>query len=171
MKPALTRNAVMKDKWIRMYLDIANRISCESHAVRLKVGAVFVSYEGIMSIGINGLPAGGSNVCEDKPVPGTGVVSDQLVYELKTLPEVSHAEENLFAKMLREGVSSKGGSIFLTHSPCLSCAKIISESGITNVYYSNVYRSLDGILLLRNRGISCIHFSYCNLVKKAGERN
>ena len=56
----------MNPKWVKMYLDMAIRAAEESHAVRLKVGAIFVSVDGAMSMGINGLPEGGDNVCEEK---------------------------------------------------------------------------------------------------------
>lgn len=133
----------MKLKWIHMYLDIAARFAQESHAVRLKVGAVFVSPDGVMSSGINGMPAGGSNICEDTLQDGT----------LVTKPELSHAEENCFSKMLRQGVSAKGGTLFLTHAPCPNCSRQIFNSGTARVYYSNDYRTLDGVNFLRECGI------------------
>jgi len=139
----------MKLKWIRMYLDIAERLAQESKAVRLKVGAVFVSSEGVMSTGINGLPAGGSNECEHQIFNAEG----QL--ELKTKLEVSHAEENLFGKMMRQGVSTKGGKLFITHPPCIHCAKIIVVAGIKEVYYRTYYQgsTCDGIAWLEQNGI------------------
>lgn len=122
----------MKKKFVVMYLDIADRLAQESHAVRLKVGAVFVSPEGVMSTGINGLPAGGSNVCEtDENLPFNG--------QLTTKPEVSHAEENLFGKLMRQGVSTKDGAIFLTHEPCINCAKIIVNAGVYEVWFRHAY--------------------------------
>ena len=112
------------DKWTRMYLDMAVRAAEESHAVRKKVGAIFVSEEGVMSIGINGMPAGGSNICEH-------TVNGQLV----TKDEVSHAEENLLTKMLREGLSAKGGTVYCTLSPCVNCAKMMVNAGIKQIWY------------------------------------
>ena len=123
-------NNTMKTKWIKMYLDIASRLAEESHATRLKVGAVFVSESGVMSTGINGLPAGGSNVCER---------------DNKTLPEVSHAEEAVLTKLLKQGVSTDGGYIFCTHSPCINCAKLMANSGIKEVWYLDDYKNSYGI--------------------------
>ena len=153
----------MKRKWIEMYLDIADRIALESHAVRLKVGAVFVSPDGVMSTGINGLPAGSDNVCEDthhsyderdyKPEEGWIHVPNKGYYKTVTKPEVSHAEENLFQKLMVAGVSTKGGRIFLTHAPCIHCAKIIVGSGVTALHYRNDYRSTDGIDWLKKNHI------------------
>ena len=129
-----------------MYMDIAERIAKESHAKRLKVGAVFVSPDGVMSTGINGLPAGMSNVCEDILEDGSTV----------TKPEVAHAEEALFSKLMRQGVSTKGGRMFITHAPCIYCSKIIAGSGVTHVHYKNYYRTRDGVDWLEKNGIKVI---------------
>jgi dCMP deaminase len=136
-------------------MDIAVRISQESHAIRRKVGAVFVSPEGVMSIGINGLPSGESNTCERETYSfdDEGYITDK---HLITLDEVSHAEENLFSKLMRQGVSTKGGRIFITLSPCIHCAKIIVGSGITHVHYKEEYRDNSGINWLKKNNIIVI---------------
>lgn len=167
----------MKPKWVRMYLDFALRAAEESHAVRLKVGAIFVSPEGVMSMGINGLPEGGDNECEIReymqPDAGGWLDLEEMVanwpyvdgvwdtghikrYRLKTKDEVSHAEENLFAKLMKQGVSTKGGMLFTTDSPCIHCAKIIVGAGITHVYYLRDYKITDGIDWLVHNGIKVI---------------
>lgn len=133
----------MKQKWKLMYADIAKRLAQESHATRLKVGALFVSKEGVMSSGINGLPAGGSNECEH-------IVDG----ELKTKLEVSHAEENLMGKMMRQGVSTVGGTVFVTHAPCINCSKILLQAGIEEVYYLSEYKSLDGVNFLKDNNVN-----------------
>ncbi len=152
-------------KFVRMYMDIAKRIARESHAVRLKVGAVFVSLDGVMSTGINGLPAGGSNECEikeyfdDSSLPTLDTDNWPFIdntgrrYKLTTKSEVSHAEENLFQKLMVAGVSTKGGIILITHAPCIQCSKIIVGSGVTHVYYNNAYRNTYGIEWLVANGI------------------
>jgi len=129
----------MKRKWIAMYMDMAVRAARESHAVRKQVGAVFVSPNGVMSIGINGLPAGASNRCE---------YVDPYTYVLKTKPEVSHAEENLITKMLKEGMSTKGGTIFCTLAPCINCAKLLAKSGIREIWYLEDYKP-EGIAYIK----------------------
>lgn len=130
-----------------MYMDIAERVALESHAVKLKVGAVFVSPLGVVSTGINGLPSGGSNVCE------TIEIDEKGCEFLKTKPDVLHAEENLVSKLLQQGVSTIDGVVFLTHSPCINCAKILYNAGIKSVYYKNDYRSSAGIDFLQRNGI------------------
>lgn len=168
----------MKPKFIKMYLDLALRIAEESHAVRMKVGAIFVSPDGVMSMGINGLPEGGDNECETKewcsaggwldpdeieqgwPFEGTYKDRDgnemQGRYRLITKDEVSHAEFSLFGKLMKQGVSTKNGFLFLTHSPCIQCAKIIVLSDIKEVYYLEDYRDLTGVNWLITNGIKVI---------------
>ena len=146
-----------------MYLDIARRLSQESHAIRLKVGAVFVSAEGVMSTGINGMPSGGTNECEyreyydaiknDSLDEYPYIDKDGFRYKLVTKPELSHAEESVFCKMLSQGVSSKNGYMFITHSPCVNCSKLIFNAGIKYVYYIEDYRSHDGVDYLRKNGV------------------
>lgn len=142
----------MKAKWARMYLDIAERLAEESHAVRLKVGAVFVSPDGVMSTGINGLPAGGSNVCEHQE--GSTLI---------TKDETSHAEENLFGKLMQQGVSTKDGTIFLTHAPCINCAKIMVVSGISSVHFRNNYKNNNGVDWLLKNNIYVVKENNANL--------
>lgn len=157
----------MKSKWINMYMDFAKRAAAESYSKRLQVGAIFVSIEGVMSIGINGTPKGFDNSCEIRKYVDSDdhrlscseeeVFSDSVgSYILETRPEVSHAEQNLFAKMMREGVESKGGVIFITHAPCIECAKQIVGSGIDVVYYRDEYRSDVGLMWLAENGVGVV---------------
>lgn len=148
-----------------MWMDMAKRLAQESHAVRTKVGAIFVSPEGIVSTGINGMPAGGTNVCETKVydqggTPATHHIDEKGPYRLVTKEEVSHAEENLFGCLMRQGVSTKGGSIFITLSPCLHCSKIIIQAGITDVYYLEEYRMTDGLEWLKKNGVNVHKVEY-----------
>lgn len=137
----------MKLKWILMYLDMAKRASEESHAKRMKVGCIFVSFEGAMSIGINGMPAGGSNECEievEESYISSGSGKNGTRKVLITKPEVSHAELNCIQKLLRQGVSTVGGKLFITLEPCKQCANIILGSGIRHVFYSEEYAGSNG---------------------------
>jgi dCMP deaminase len=110
-----------------------------SSAVRLQVGCVVVKDNTIIGIGYNGMPSGWDNNCED-----TIQHSDDTV-TLKTKPEVLHAETNALAKIAKSTNSSDGASMFITHAPCLDCAKLVYQSGIKSVYYRNSYKNTDGI--------------------------
>jgi len=119
-----------------------------SHARRLHVGAIVVKDDRIISIGYNGMPAGWDNDCED-----TIQHSDDTV-TLKSKPELLHAETNAIAKLAKSTESGDGAVLFVTHSPCLDCAKLIFQSGIRSVFYRNSYRSIDGTTFLERSGVT-----------------
>jgi len=139
----------MKQKFIDAYMDVAERFAQLSSAKRLNVGAIVVKDDRIISIGYNGMPSGWDNVCEHETMGDLG----SLEKELKTKPEVLHAESNAIAKLARSSESGEGASIFITHSPCIDCAKLIYQSGITTVYYKNEYRSTQGVEFLLKSNI------------------
>ena len=118
-----------------------------SHARRLHVGAIIVKDDRIISIGYNGMPAGWDNNCEDIIQHSDDTTS------LKTKPEVLHAETNAIAKLARSTESGVNATMFITHAPCLDCAKLIYQSGINSVFYRSSYRSTDGVDFLENSGI------------------
>jgi dCMP deaminase len=134
---------IIKDNWKKAFMDSAIRFSQESYAERLKVGAIIVKDNRIISIGINGMPSGWSNVCENT-LDNTN---------MKSKAEVLHAETNAIAKLAKSAESGEGATIFITHSPCLDCAKLIYQAGITEVYYNQEYRSDVGIKFLKNCNI------------------
>lgn len=137
----------MKQKLIDAYMDVAERFAALSHARRLHVGAIVVKDDRIISIGYNGMPSGWDNNCED-----VVQYSDDTT-ALKTKPEVLHAETNAIAKLARSTESGLGATLFVTHSPCLDCAKLVFQSGINSVYFRNSYRSDDGIRFLEKAGV------------------
>jgi dCMP deaminase len=114
-----------------------------SSAQRLHVGAIVVKDDRIISIGYNGMPAGWSNVCEDITEEG----------DLKTKSEVLHAETNAIAKLARSNESGLGADLFVTHSPCLECAKLIFQAGIKKVFFGKDYRDDSGIKFLVQSGV------------------
>lgn len=130
----------MKEKMIRAYMQTAKTFAECSTARRLHVGAIVVKDDRIISIGYNGMPAGWDNNCEDE----VWNVHDASC-TLKTKAEVLHAESNAISKLARSSESGDGATMFITHSPCLDCAKLIYQSGIAKVYYGHQYRSGDGV--------------------------
>ena len=138
----------MKQKFIDTYRDGAERFARLSHAKRLNVGAIVVKDDRIISIGYNGMPSGWDNDCEE--VIGQDEVGSLV---LKSKPEVLHAESNAIAKLAKSNESGNNATLFVTHSPCLDCAKLIYQSGITTVYFKDNYRSNDGIEFLRKSNV------------------
>jgi dCMP deaminase len=158
----------MKPKLAQAYMKTAEIFAELSHARRLKVGCVIVKEDRIISIGFNGTPTGWDNNCEDKEYIDTfagGWLSREEIeeqwpyedengkYKLKTKAEVLHSESNAISKLARSSESGFGADLFVTHSPCLDCAKLIYQSGIKRVYFGNAYRSSDGIEFLRASGV------------------
>ena len=111
----------MKQKFIEAYMDMAYRFAELSSAKRLQVAAIVVKDDRIISIGYNGMPSGWDNCCETD--------------DNTTKAEVLHAESNAIAKLARSSESGEDATIFITHAPCMECAKLIYQSGIKEVYY------------------------------------
>jgi dCMP deaminase len=137
----------MKEKFINAYMDVAERFAELSSARRLHVGAIVVKDDRIISIGYNGMPSSWDNNCEEEFVNEIG----ELV--LKSKPEVLHAETNAIAKLAKSNESGMGATMFITHAPCLDCAKLIYQSGISSVLYRDAYRDTGGITFLEKSGI------------------
>jgi dCMP deaminase len=140
----------MKQKLKLAYMKTAETFAELSHARRLHVGAIVVKDDRIISIGYNGMPAGWDNNCEYEAAPGFGEAVPPL---LKTKPEVLHAETNAIAKLARSSDSGLGADIFITHAPCLDCAKLIYQSGIKHVFFGEAYRDDAGIKFLKASGV------------------
>ena len=121
-----------------------------STARNLKVGCVLVKDHRIISIGYNGTPSGWSNECEDEFTTGA---ETHVRVEFITKPEVIHAEANAVAKLARSNESGEGSVAFITHAPCLSCAKMLYSAGVIEVVYADPYRSKDGLEFLEKCGI------------------
>lgn len=121
------------------YLRMARIWAENSYCKRRQVGALLVKDNSIISDGYNGTPSGFENQCEDD--------------DNKTYPYVLHAEANAITKVAQSNNSSKGATLYVTASPCIECAKLIIQSGIKRVVYSEDYRFYDGIELLRKANI------------------
>ncbi len=145
-------------------MKIAEVTSTLSYAKRLNVGAVIVKDNQILATGYNGMPSGWENVCENVEESyderdtyystDWTYNSDTKKYSrLKTKPEVLHAETNAIAKVAQSTESSQGSTLFCTHAPCIECAKLIYQSGISTVYYRDEYRSDAGLKFLRLSGV------------------
>lgn len=168
----------MKQKYIDLYMDWAQRCAQLSHARRLQVGSVIVKDDSVISYGYNGMPSGWDNNCEDVewcsaggwldpeeietgwPYEGTYLDTDgneiQGRYRLKTKPEVLHSESNAISKLAKSSNSGEGADIFITHAPCLDCAKLIYQAGIKQVYFGTAYRDNHGVEFLEKSGVGVI---------------
>lgn len=125
------------------YLRMAHIWAENSYCVRRQVGALIVKDKMIISDGYNGTPTGFENVCED---PETG----------KTKPYVLHAEANAITKVAKSYGNSNGATLYVTASPCMECAKLIIQSGIARVVFSEDYHTQEGVELLERAGVEVV---------------
>ena len=160
----------MKQKYIKAHMKAAQVYAELSTAVRLQVGCVIVKDNTIIGIGYNGMPSGWDNNCEDVEyvLKEECQSTDEWMVQngfsetahgwsrLKTKPEALHAESNCLAKVSRSTNSSEDASMFITHAPCLECAKMIYQAGIKEVYYKHNYRSEAGISFLKKCKIEVV---------------
>jgi len=151
----------MKQKYIDLYMKMAQSISELSSAVRLKVGTVIVK-DNVVTYGYNGTPSGWDNNCEYKVYANEWSIDNDIwqykddndrPYNLKTKPETLHSEANALMKIAKSTISSEGATLFCTHAPCIDCAKMIYQAGIFTVWYRDEYRSQDGIEFLKQSGV------------------
>lgn len=168
-----------KYQYDQAYMRMAKDMSMLSYANRNKVGCIIVSKEDqIISQGFNGTPKGYDNCCEDphcscqyvrgcafteKPIEeqmsvdfcinpnGCGYKCQYLT--LTTKPEVLHAESNAISKCAKWHSSTEGATLYVTLSPCMECAKLIIQAGISRVCYLDIYRDTSGIDFLEKNGI------------------
>ena len=149
-------------------MDVAERTSKLSSAIRRQVGAVIVKENRILSYGYNGMPTGWTNECEYKEyMPGDNRdgqlypleeydkdVESNRRFRLVTKDEVLHAESNAIAKVSGSTESSEDATLFVTTAPCIHCAKMIFQSGIKSVFYRDTYRDDAGVEFLQKGGVS-----------------
>jgi len=149
----------MKPKFQKLYSEMAHSVAKMSYSRILQVGAIIVKDDKVISMGYNGMPAGWDNNCEDAVPQVVGVAPDghDLVeLTLKSKPEALHAESNAILKLAKTGGGADGADIFITHSPCMDCAKLIFQSGISRVFYSEDFPNGNGLKFLKQNGIKVI---------------
>jgi dCMP deaminase len=122
------------------------------------------------------MPTGWTNECEYKEyMPGDlwdeklypleeydPSVESNRRYRLVTKDEVLHAEMNAIAKVSASTESSDGSVLFCTHAPCIDCAKLIYQSGISSLYYRDTYRDDKGLAFLEKSGVNVTRYTIQN---------
>ncbi len=129
-------------RYDKAYLRMAHSWSKLSHCNRKQVGAIIVKDEMIISDGYNGTPGGFDNCCEDEN-------GDTHWYVL-------HAEANAILKVAKSTNNCKGATLYLTHSPCKDCSKLVLQAGITRLVYTEQYKDPSGIDFLISAGLEVI---------------
>jgi dCMP deaminase len=149
-----------------IYMQMAYQIAKLSYAKRRRVGCIIVKDTQIISTGYNGTPYDFDNDCEEEQIryvdnPDHMQILIEKGYECEgvccskevTKREVLHAESNALAKISKSTLSSEDADMYVTTCPCFDCAKLIIQSGIKRVFYSEDYRDMGGVELLRKAGI------------------
>lgn len=128
-----------------VYLKMAKEWATNSHCKRSQVGCLVVKNKTIISDGYNGTPTGFPNICEDE--------------NNNTLSSVLHAEANAITKLAMNTVTSMGSTMYVTLSPCFDCAKLIIQSGIKRIVFSELYRKTESLELLNQAGIEIVYIN------------
>lgn len=141
-----------------IYMDLADKLALRSHCVRAQVGAVLTKDTRIVSLGYNGPPAGTHNC--DEVWPGEGCAKDSK----GSCSLALHAEQNAILYAVKNNMSIEGTTLYVTLSPCISCARVIFTTGIKKVFYKNSYAEYkkiptdEGVEFLRKFGVEVIRY-------------
>ncbi len=138
-----------RPSWDEYFMSITFQVAKRSTCNRARVGAIIVKDRRILTTGYNGAPAGLPH-CDDV---GHLMVDGHCVRAL-------HAEQNAIIQAALHGVSVKGGTIYVTHQPCLTCAKMIINAGIVRVVYAGDYPDENSRAFLAEAGVSLQHFTW-----------
>ena len=131
------------ERYQRMFMKTALLSAEQSFSERSKVGAVLVKDNRIVVNAWNGRVSGACNMCE--------------TLDGDTRSDVIHAESNALSFAARNGICTDGCDLYVTLSPCPTCALLLIQSGIKAVYYIEEYRITEGIDLLKENGIKVEH--------------
>lgn len=151
----MKKNVDLK-KWDKRFMDVAKLIATWSSCIRenRQIGAVIVRENRIIATGYNGSPSGVKSCLERGEC-----LRDKLNIESGTKQEICysvHAEQNAIAQAARMGHAVNGGTIYITHSPCSICSRIIINSGIKRIVYAENYPDKFSLDLLKEAGIEVL---------------
>jgi len=149
-----------KPSFDEIYMELAEKLAMRSHCVKAHVGAVLTKDTRIISLGYNGPPSGTHNC--DKEWPGVGCPRDSK----GSCSLALHAEQNAILYAAKNNVSMDGATLYVTLSPCISCARVIFTTGIKRVLFKNSYAAFkglandEGVDFLKRFGVEVIRFNH-----------
>lgn len=120
-----------------------------SYCEKKKVGALIAKDGRILATGYNGTVSGFDNVCE---------TYDSIEDKLVTSPYVIHAEQNVLMFCAKNGIPTDGTTMYITLSPCSTCAKLIVQAGIKRVVLLEYYKDLGGLQFLREASVELLYW-------------
>lgn len=137
----------IRPSWDDYFMGITFQVAQRGTCDRAYVGAIIVKDRRILTTGYNGAPAG---------LPHCNEIGHLMIggHCLRAL----HAEQNAIIQAALHGVSVAGGAIYVTHQPCLTCAKMIINAGIRRVVYAGHYPDENSVAFLRDAGVALEHW-------------
>lgn len=143
MNHAVSNISHPRISWRKIWMELAQNIARRSCDTKLQVGCVIVSDDNtrVLALGYNGDEKGGKN---------------QRISEIAGQSGFIHAEINALVKCDYNHPSKK--IMYITHSPCDICAKVIINANISSVIYKNEFRDISGIEILKNAGIEVVQY-------------
>ncbi len=151
---------IKKPSFDEIFMDLAQNLALRSHCTRAQVGCVLTKDTRIISIGYNGPPSGTHNCDEDFKDEG-GCPKDSK----GSCSLALHAEQNAILYASKNGASIEGSTIYVTLSPCISCARIIYSMKIKKVIFLNSYAAYkglptdEGVEFLRKFGVEVVKYN------------
>jgi dCMP deaminase len=153
---------MQKPSFNDIYMDLAEKLALRSHCVKAQVGAVLTKDTRIISLGYNGPPAGTHNC--DLEWPEAGCARDSK----GSCSLALHAEQNAILYAAKNNVSMADATLYVTLSPCISCARVIYTTGIKKVFFKDSYAKFkgipsdEGVDFLRRFGVEVIEYKLEN---------
>ncbi len=148
----------MKPSYDDIYMELAEKLALRSHCVKAQVGAVLTKDTRIVSLGYNGPPAGTHNCDEEFPTDGCPRDSKG------SCSLALHAEQNAILYAVKNNTAIEGSTLYVTLSPCISCARVIYTTGIKRVLFKNSYAEYkkipndEGVDFLRKFGVEVLKY-------------
>jgi dCMP deaminase len=145
----------MRPTWDEYFMDIVGLIKSRSTCIRRQVGALIVKDKRILATGYNGAPTGCKH-CTD-----IGCMREELGIpsgQRHELCRAIHAEQNAIVQAAYSGTSVKDGTLYVTHQPCVLCAKMIINAGIRKVIFKGEYPDDMAMDMLKEAGVRVVRF-------------
>ncbi|MGB9606945.1 MAG: deoxycytidylate deaminase [bacterium] len=144
---------IERPPWDEYFMQIARVVATRSTCLRRQVGAVLVKEKRILTTGYNGAPRGLPHCLE------VGCLREQLGIpsgERQELCRGLHAEQNAIIQAAYYGVSIEGATLYCTHQPCITCAKMLINAGIRRIVYEEPYPDELAEQMLREAGVEMV---------------
>jgi len=145
----------MRPSWDEYFMNIVDLVKTRSTCLRRQVGALIVKDKRILASGYNGAPVGCKHCAE------IGCIRNELNIPSGQRHEIcraTHAEQNAIAQAAYSGTSIKDATMYVTTQPCVLCAKLCINAGITKIIFRGDYPDELAMELLKEAGVRVIKY-------------